>query len=34
LCTDVDVRLPTLDDLYLHYSGRAISTGTGREGAV
>ena len=34
LCTDVDVRLPTLDDLYLHYSGRAISSGTGREDAV
>jgi Cu-processing system ATP-binding protein len=31
LCTDVDVRLPTLDDLYLHFSGRAISSGTGTE---
>lgn len=24
LCSDVDVRLPSLDDLYLHYSGRRI----------
>jgi Cu-processing system ATP-binding protein len=31
LCTDVDVRSPTLDDLYLHFSGRAISVGTGPE---
>jgi len=24
-CADVEIRLPTLDDLYLHYSGREIS---------
>ena len=24
ICMDVDVRLPSLDDLYLHYSGRRI----------
>lgn len=26
LCSDVDVKTPSLDDLYLHYSGRAISS--------
>ncbi len=26
LCSDVDVRPPSLDDLYLHYSGRPIAT--------
>lgn len=26
LCSDLEVRLPSLDDLYLHYSGRSIST--------
>ncbi len=31
LCTDVDVRLPTLDDLYLHFSGRPISAPSGAE---
>jgi Cu-processing system ATP-binding protein len=25
LCSDLEVRLPSLDDLYLHYSGRPIS---------
>lgn len=30
-CTDVEVRLPTLDDLYLHFSGRSISTGSQME---
>ena len=25
LCADVDIRPPSLDDLYLHYSGRTIS---------
>lgn len=25
LCSDVEVRAPTLDDLYLHFSGRTIS---------
>jgi hypothetical protein len=27
LCTDVEVRLPTLDDLYVHFSGRSIDAG-------
>lgn len=26
LCSDLEVRLPSLDDLYRHYSGRPIST--------
>jgi Cu-processing system ATP-binding protein len=26
LCSDLEVRLPTLDDLYLHYSGRPIQS--------
>jgi Cu-processing system ATP-binding protein len=34
LCTDVDVRLPTLDDLYLHFSGRSIVSGTKPEDAA
>lgn len=25
LCSDVDVKVPSLDELYLHYSGRSIS---------
>ena len=31
LCADVEVRLPSLDDLYLHYSGRPISAPAGEE---
>lgn len=31
LCTDVDVRQPSLDDLYLHYSGRPIGIPEGTE---
>jgi Cu-processing system ATP-binding protein len=31
ICTDLEVRLPSLDDLYLHYSGRPISTADKRE---
>lgn len=30
-CTDVEVRLPTLDDLYVHFSGRSISARSQRE---
>lgn len=33
LCTDVEVRLPTLDDLYVHFSGRSIDAGS-RESAT
>ena len=31
LCTDLEVSLPSLDDLYLHYSGRSISAPNGME---
>ncbi len=31
LCTDVEVRPPTLDDLYLHFSGRPIAAPAGRD---
>jgi Cu-processing system ATP-binding protein len=31
LCSDLEVRLPSLDDLYLHYSGRPISAASDRE---
>lgn len=34
LCTDVEVKLPTLDDLYLHFSGRAIGAGSASESAA
>lgn len=33
LCTDVDVRLPTLDDLYLHFSGRKLLSESEAEAA-
>jgi hypothetical protein len=26
LCSDIEVRVPSLDDLYLHYSGRPSVT--------
>lgn len=31
ICTDLEVRLPGLDDLYLHYSGRPITSPGDRE---
>lgn len=31
LCSDVDVKVPSLDDLYLHYSGRSILSATEAE---
>jgi Cu-processing system ATP-binding protein len=33
LCTDFDLRLPTLDDLYLHFSGRKLASGNEGEAA-
>jgi len=31
LCSDLEVRLPSLDDLYLHFSGRPITAQTSTE---